>query len=822
MINSFNTPARTYEPGMGKAVANRTINRIIDAETGRTLNPDETVAALANGSAYTETWENVAERVAFGNSRLHPIPLEQEAEFHRAHHHLRQASLLMSGRHLQHGDKDQPSRPIEVYTNCSTACARTPLFLLLLSGSGVGTAYDDALMVVNWAEDMPKVICAIDYAHADVAAGRVKANPVNNIEHLYKHKQVFKFVVPDSREGWAQAVEKIETMTFMKKYRDAVLVLDFNQVRPYGAPIKGMQNRPASGPGPLMDAIGNVASLKGSDMPNWRATMYADHYLAECVLVGGARRAARMATKTWRDDTVEDFISVKSGGFLWSSNNSITVDAEFWGLVTKFINTSEDDYHLLTPMAKKALKVFKAVCYHSYYDGTGEPGLINVDQLHANNKAVHKTLADGNYFGNSRYQPSSEMVEMLKAVAAVALSYPNPMITNPCGEISLHLAGGYCVIADVVPSFSRRLADGSFDDADTEDAFRTATRMLIRTNRMEALYGREVTRTNRIGVGMTGFHEYAWLRAGLGFKKLIDESNPASKSFWQLIARFSRAVKDEAERFSAKMGMARPHTDTTIKPAGTTSKLFGLTEGAHLPSMAEYLRWVQFRSDDPNVAQYREMGYPVRDLNTYRGTTIVGFPTQPYICTLGMGDELLTAAEATPEEQYQYLRLLEKYWIQGVTEDGALLADTGNQVSYTLKYNPTKVDYESFQRTLLEGQSSVRCCSVMPQADMSAYEYQPEEPVSAQAFKDIVSKIEIGKLAYQAKIDEARKVAESVAKIKTAALPKNLSVDEVNLMVAEATGQANPPVEMLEEEVGAEHVMCAGGACPIDFKSKTN
>ncbi len=72
----------------------------------------------------------------------------------------------------------------------------------------------------------------------------------------------------------------------------------------------------------------------------------------------------------------------------------------------------------------------------------------------------------------------------------------------------------------------------------------------------------------------------------------------------------------------------------------------------------------------PLVAEYRAKGYPVRELKTYSGTTIVGFPTAPLICQLGMGDKLVTAAEATPEEQYEYLRLLEKYWIRGVDEAG--------------------------------------------------------------------------------------------------------------------------------------------------------
>src|ERR1035441_2997561 len=86
--------------------------------------------------------------------------------------------------------------------------------------------------------------------------------------------------------------------------------------------------------------------------------------------------------------------------------------------------------------------------------------------------------------------------------------------------------------------------------------------------------------------------------------------------------------------FAQEMGVKVPHTMTTIKPAGTTSKLFLLTEGWHLPSMREFLRWVQFRSDDPLIKIYKLNGYPTRELQQYSGTTIVGFPTAPTITTL--------------------------------------------------------------------------------------------------------------------------------------------------------------------------------------------
>ncbi len=158
--------------------------------------------------------------------------------------------------------------------------------------------------------------------------------------------------------------------------------------------------------------------------------------------------------------------------------------------------------------------------------------------------------------------------------------------------------------------------------------------------------------------------------------------------------------------------------------------------------MREYIRWVQYRSDDPMVKKYQKMGYPVKELRSYSGTTAVGFPTQPLICRLGMGDRLVTASEASPEEQFKWLLLLEKYWIVGVDEAGKALEDTGNQVSYTLKYDPKRTGFEEFATMVRKYQSQVKCCSVMPQQDATAYEYQPEQPVTIQEFMRVIREIE--------------------------------------------------------------------------------
>lgn len=693
---------RSLDKGMGKAVARRTyLRRITDPKTKRER---------------WETWPEVADRVAQGNTSLIPKGQKKHAqsEYEILKKHIANGSLLMSGRHLQHGDESQNGRNMEVFTNCSTAASSFVLFYLLMNGSGVGRAYDDDMCVVDW-DNMPNVRCVISDEHADFEWGTDES--VRDAKHKYGQGEgIIWFEVPDSREGWGQAVEMVEVMAFEKKHKDDLLILDFSKVRPKGAPIRGMQDRPSSGPKPLMNAIKKVATLKGAGMSPWKQALFADHYLAECVLVGGARRSARIATKNWTDAEIFDFINIKRGGFLWSANNSVTVDEKFWKQRTKH-----------------SQKVLETILEAQYKDGTGEPGFINQHLLVQNDDGL-EDYTDGKYAESEKYKPFERSEKMLALIARNANAKVYTQIPNPCGEISLNMLGGYCVIADVVPYFAPTL-----DMA--EEAFRAATRALMRVNGMDALYGREVKRTNRIGVGMTGIHEFAWNMFGYSFKDLVDEEK--SKDFWMTLARYKRAVVDEAEKYAKKLNVPVPHTNTTIKPSGTVSKLFALTEGAHLPSMREYIRWVQYRSDDPMVKKYQKKGYPVKELRSYQGSTAVGFPTQPLICRIGMNGQLMTAAEASPEDQYKWLMLLEKYWIRGVDSKGELLPeDTGNQVSYTLKYDPNRVTFKEYTEMVNKYQSKVKCCSVMPQQDITAYEYQPEQPVTISEFMRVLHEIE--------------------------------------------------------------------------------
>jgi len=315
--------------------------------------------------------------------------------------------------------------------------------------------------------------------------------------------------------------------------------------------------------------------------------------------------------------------------------------------------------------------------------------------------------------------------EMMGVMLGVAKKKKYPFLPNPCGEIILACWGGYCVVGDLC------LANAQTVEEVMEGGAELA-KFLVRTNRLPTLYRSEVDRTNRIGVSQTGVHEFAYRVFGCTWDSLVGptEGNGGSK-FWFFQQDLRDLITEVADAYSGMLDMPPPHTIGTVKPSGTIAKVMFCTEGVHLPAHAHYLRWVQYGAGDPELKQLQELGYPSRDVShAYPGHWILGFPTRLPIGAL-MGDEVTLAGEATPEDQYEWLRLLEEHWLGG----------RGNQVSYTLKYDPKLVPFERFIQLLLENQSTVRCCSLMQQVDMSAYAYQPEEKITAAEYYSVMGGI---------------------------------------------------------------------------------
>ncbi|WP_237213287.1 recombinase [Falsiroseomonas oryziterrae] len=753
-------PPRMPERGMGLAVARRTVFRPEDRED----------------------WGHVADRVAAGNVSLLGGRADAAAtECARLRNAIASGALLTSGRHLQHGDPGQAGRNIELFTNCATAITSFAKFYLLLNGSGVGRSYDDELVVVDWA-DGPALLLHLSPSHPDyprdspgltrfardfgvASVDEPGVRAALDAEILCDQKlappDAIHHEVEDSREGWAKAVEILESMAFRGE-RQRTLLLDLSAIRPRGTPIRGMQGRPAPGPLSLLRGLARLrrqvieAARRrdpgGGAMQPWEQALLADHLLSVEVQGGGARRAARMATKSWRDPGALRFVQLAAEGVLWTANHSLMVDREFWHHVARGrAGEALDD-----PWTHHARAVFEAATRSAH--ATGEPGFLNADLLedHRSGSAWRKPVCDDGSDLRSRRYSAEQAVGLLGELSRRAARARFPATTNPCGEVVLHVTGGYCVVGDFAPLLAcplpfEAVTPGALDhataalwDARVEDAVRLGVRFLVRVNLMDALYAREVRRTNRIGIGPTGLHEWAWLRFGLGFRDLLDEAGRAGP-FWAALAHLSDIVKSEATAYAAKLGLVPPLTVTTVKPAGTTAKLFGLTEGAHLPARRQYLRWVQFRGErepgggwragsDPLLGDYEARGYPIRTLSSFPGMSVVGFPTLPLFLRLGIGDRLVTAPEATPAEHFAWLRLLERHWIG---------AERGNQVSYTLKLRTDLHDLEAFRSILLAHQPTVRGCAVLPvrSGGETGHEYLPEEDVGEARFQALLAGI---------------------------------------------------------------------------------
>jgi adenosylcobalamin-dependent ribonucleoside-triphosphate reductase len=657
-----------------------------------------------------QSWSERVGEVVAGNFSLDDTSTLEDHE--RTLELSRMGIMPFSGRHLQHGDLDQPSKMGESFTNCSTAMFSFINFWLLLKGSGVGRCYDSDLCRVNW-DKMPNIRLVLEGpdtvtgvgGHSDFEEWMERAQ---DARHKYdsESEAVRWFEVEDSAEGWVKVVEAMETAAWQEKHTDKLFIFDFTKVRSKGTPIRGQQGRPASGPAPFMRALQQVSSIKGAGMKPWKQAMFIDHYLAACVAMGGIRRSARIAVKSWRDRDVIEFIDIKRGGFLYTANNSVSVDVEFWEKAK-------------TPAPSHARRVFEAMTSAAYFDATGEPAFLNVDRMTWNDEGMDEVTAET--FLGCRAQQLLRLhprtLTMVEAMLEVAKRKRFPFIVNPCGEVILAVWGGYCMIGDICLANARSLQD-------VLDAGRLMAQFLVRANTMDFLYAAELKRTNRIGVAITGIHEFAYRLFGMSFQDLLEEDR--SHAFWGFLANLRRTVEKEAEKFATERGLAVPHTAVTIKPSGTISKVMCCTEGAHLPAHDYYMRWVQYPIDDPEVEAHKLRGYPVKDVShQYSGHVVVGFPTRMPVAEL-MGEDVTVAQDATPEEHYQWLKMLETHWLG---------EGRNNQISYTLKYDPKEVNYEDFMSTILTHQKDVRACAVMPETDLSAYAYTPEERISREVYE---------------------------------------------------------------------------------------
>jgi len=146
--------------------------------------------------------------------------------------------------------------------------------------------------------------------------------------------QPVKFVIPDTREGWAESVG-IQLESYFFKNRQAV-EFDYSEIRPAGAPLKTFGGT-ASGKDPLVwyhESIRKQFAGRNGEKITSRDIVDIMNKLGKIIQSGGARRSALLSLGSMED---EDFVDIKNwelpenaertgpDGWSFTSNNSVDV-----------------------------------------------------------------------------------------------------------------------------------------------------------------------------------------------------------------------------------------------------------------------------------------------------------------------------------------------------------------------------------------------------------------------------------------------------------------------------------------------------------------
>ncbi|MEI8123692.1 MAG: ATP cone domain-containing protein [bacterium] len=212
-------------------------------------------------------------------------------------------------------------------------------------------------------------------------------------------KKLQRYVVPDSKEGWA------DSLSFGLKtwFEGNDVEFDFSQVRPAGARLKIMGGK-ASGPEPLIKLLNlvrrKVMSKQGKRLSNLDAHDIICS-IGDCVVSGGVRRSALISLSDLDDDAMRD--SKKGQFYLSEPQRSIANNSAVY-------------------MQKPTSAEFFDEWIALMKSGTGERGIFNRGGL-AKTLPERRLKVLGGYIGN--------------------------LGTNPCGEIILQ-SKQFCNLSEVV------------------------------------------------------------------------------------------------------------------------------------------------------------------------------------------------------------------------------------------------------------------------------------------------------------------------------------------------------------------------------------
>ncbi len=410
--------------------------------------------------------------------------------------------VLGSQRALQFGGKPVMDKNARLY-NCTVSYCDRPRFFqeslwLLLCGCGVGFSVQ----------------------HHHVA----KLPPISR-----PGDEKATFVVPDSIEGWSDALGALMSAYFtadqpFPEYFGKQVVFDFSLVRPAGSPLSSGIGK-APGAGPLKRSLEHIRLVlenrlvsvgSGCPLPSIDAYDIVMH-ASDAVLAGGVRRSATICIFSVDDDSM---ITAKTGD--WFIKNPQRGRSNNSALLLRDKTTFEQFNGLMT-----SVKEF------------GEPGFVWADSTEI------------------MYNPCVEigMYPVDESTGATGWAFCNLCELNVKACTTPEIFARACKAAAILGTLQAGYSDFDYLGATTE-----------RIVRREAL----------LGCSMTGMMD-----------------NPKIAFDPQIQRDMAQLILDVNEDMARKLGINPAARATCVKPAGTTSCILGTASGIHAHHARRYFRRVQ-------------------------------------------------------------------------------------------------------------------------------------------------------------------------------------------------------------------------------------
>lgn len=567
-----------------------------------------------------ETWEEICARNCKMHTDKFPSLKDEIEQIYKEF--VVPKKVLPSMRSLQFGGRPISLNPARIY-NCSFLImndikAFSECMFLLLSGCGVGFS---------------------------VQKSHVNALPtLNGVIKPTGSKRKKRYLIPDSIEGWASAID-----TLISSYFNGMpeIDFDFGDIRSKGSYLATAGGK-APGPAPLRRCLVNITNiLEDAIQARGRGTKLKPieiHdiicHISDAVLSGGIRRSSCISLFSLDDD---EMLYSKSGK--WWELNSQRARANNSAVVVKG--------RIKKSQFIKLLDITK----NSY---AGEPGVFLTND-------------------------------------------PN-IGTNPCAEISLKDCG-LCNLTEINVSNIE-------SQQDLNDRVKAAT--ILGT--LQASY--------------TNFHflrdrweDIANEEALLG----VSMTGVASNKIWELnIKEAASIAKDINLEWATRIGINPAKRITTIKPAGTTSCVFGCSSGIHPWHAPYYIRRMRVNKDE-SIYRYLKRRIPklVEDeIGSPNDTAVISVPIKA-------PDGALTRDMSDAISLLESVKQLHRDWIQPGHNDGA---NTHN-ISCTISIRDE--EWDNVADWMWNNREYYTAISMLPY-DGGTYQQMPFEEITEDEYNEMI------------------------------------------------------------------------------------